>query len=59
MNEQDKNEYWADLRCVKCDRHLDRRGSLCWDCLEKQNGEPLDAWEFLDKQFARMFGTGK
>jgi len=33
---QDENDYWADRRCVKCDRHLDRRGALCSECNEEQ-----------------------
>ena len=33
------NDYWADQRCVRCDGHLDRRGSFCFACMEKVQEE--------------------
>jgi len=55
------------LGCVKCNRLLDRHGSLCSTCMSERQDEidmadqqkPLDAWEFLDKQFTHIFGSRK
>ena len=70
---KDINDYWADRRCLQCDRYLDRRGHLCSDCHEKRQEEidraeeaapppqnvPLDSWKFLDDQFQKIFGPRK
>ena len=65
---QDENDYWADRRCLKCDRHLDRRGALCSECNEEaqeryeevEKGPPAPPkesaqWEFLNDQFQKIF----
>lgn len=39
MSYRDINDYWADRKCVRCDGHLDRRGSFCSSCMEKVQSE--------------------
>jgi len=69
---QDENDYWADRRCLKCDRYLDRRGALCSDCLEEsqeafekaEQGPPATPkepaqWEVLNAEFQKIFGPRK
>ena len=64
---KDLDEFWADRRCVKCDRYLDRRGSLCSGCMSARQDDIDKAeqnrtqapWEFLNNEFQRMFSPKK
>jgi len=62
------NDYWADRRCVKCDRNLDRRGAHCSSCMEEIQEEldhaevenalskkPVYAWKLLNDEFQKIF----
>jgi hypothetical protein len=60
MSYQDeKNEYWADRRCLRCDRHLDRRGYFCWTCEEERMDKLMEPWEFLNNELQKLFAPKK